>query len=331
MESHFTTRSLCTFVTVLFNGASMGRGKALKRLRRDAAYLLIIAVVRLFRFLPRRAALTVGSILGRIVPSLFRTEYRLAIDNLAIAFGKEKKPAEIHRLARESFRHAALNFVDTVRIGVMSPDEIMAVCVPHDLDRALEVVRKKTGVIGLTSHTGCWEMLGSYLALSGFPVAVIARKLYDPRLDELLYRSRVGVGARVIARGEDTRDILRALREGCILGILIDQDTLVKGVFVDFFGRPAHTASAPAALALRYGLPVLPIFTYRDRHHRHHICVRDCIDMEESGDRERDVTTMTAKCSMAIEEFIREHPEQWVWFHRRWKTRPEPTAGGDKP
>lgn len=309
----------------------MGRGRALKRLKREAAYLLIRAGVLLFRLLPRKAALTLGSNLGRIAPCLFRTEFRFAVDHLAIAFGKEKSPSEIRRLARESFRHAALNFVDAARIGVMSPEEIKAVCVPHGIDRAFGVVGKGTGVVGILSHTGCWEMLGSYLALSGIPFAAVTRRLYDPRLEDLLYRSRVGTGMRVIVRGRDTRDILRALSEGYFLAALIDQDTKVKGVFVDFFGKPAHTASGPAALALRYGHPVLPIFTYRDERGRHHICVYDCISIEETGDRDRDIEVLTAKCSKAIEGFIREHPEQWVWFHRRWKTRPEPAPEGVNP
>jgi KDO2-lipid IV(A) lauroyltransferase len=309
----------------------MGRRRALKRLKHESAYLLIGAVVRLFRLLPRKAALTLGSNLGRIAPCLFRTEYRLAVDHLANAFVKEKSRSEIRRLARESFRCAALNFVDAARIAVMSPEEIMAVCVPHGIDRALEVMGKGTGVVMISSHTGCWEMLGSYLILSGIPLAVVARRLYDQRLEDLLYRSRVGAGMRVILRGQDTRDVLRALREGYLLAALIDQDTRVKGVFVDFFGKPAHTASGPAALALRYGHPVLPVFTYRDKHNRHHICVYDCISIEETGDRDRDIEVLTAKCSQAIEGFVREHPEQWVWFHRRWKTRPEPPPEGVNP
>lgn len=306
----------------------MGRKRALKQMRRDAAYILIRSSVGIFRLLPRKAALTVGSVLGRFASRVFRAEYRLAVEHLTLAFGKERSASEIRRLARESFRFVALNFVDAVRIGVMSPDEIREVCVPHDIDRACALAGKGCGAILISSHSGCWEMLGSYLVLMGMPVAVVARRLYDPRLEEMLYRSRLGAGLRIISLGQNTRDILRALHEGYALGMLIDQDTRVKGVFVDFFGRPAHTPSAPAALALRYGLPVLPIFTWRDKQDRHHFCVRDFIRIEETGDSERDVAALTEECSRVIEEFIREHPEQWVWFHRRWKTRPEPAPEG---
>ncbi len=170
---------------------------------------------------------------------------------------------------------------------------------------------------------GCWEMLGSYLVASDIPLAVIARRLYDPRLEKELYHSRSHAGLRVISRGKNTRDIIRILKKGYFLGILIDQDIKVKGTFVDFFGHPAYTATAPAYLALRYKLPIIPFFTYRDEYHRHHACVGPPISIEETGDSNRDVEKLTAWCSQTIEKFIRQHPEQWIWFHRRWKTKPK--------
>jgi Kdo2-lipid IVA lauroyltransferase/acyltransferase len=306
----------------------MSRRRILRRFRRDSAFLLIRAAVVFFRLLPRRAALAVGSSLGRIAPLLFRREYRLAVSHLTLAFGNEKSQSEIRRIARESLRNAALNFTDTARIGAMTEEEIRSVCVPHDMDRAFAQLRKDRGVVCVSAHTGCWEMLGSYFVLSGIPSAVIARKLYDPRLETLLHRSRTGAGMRVISRGEDTRNIVRALREGYFLGILIDQDiSKTKGVFTDFFGMPALTVTAPAFLALRYDLPVMPIFTWRDENHRHHFSVGEPIPKDTTGDQERDIALLTARCSEAVESFIRGHPEQWVWFHQRWKTTPPETEG----
>ncbi len=304
----------------------MGRSKFVKRMRRDIAYILIRSFIGMFRAFPRRAALAVGSFCGRLAPHVFRGERRLAIEHLTLAFGGGKDSGEIVRLAHESFRYAALNFVDTVRIGTMTAEDIRAVCVPHHMDRLKEAMAGGSGAIGLTSHAGCWEMLGSYLVADGVNLAVIARRLYDPRLEELLYKSRSGAGLRVISRGRNTRDVIRALKEGYLLGVLIDQDMPVKGVFVDFFGHPAHTATGLASLALKYSVPVFPVLTYRDKEHRHHICIGESIPIERTGDTERDTRELTARCSKATEDFIREHPEQWVWFHQRWKTRPEDVA-----
>ena len=111
------------------------------------------------------------------------------------------------------------------------------------------------------------------------------------------------------------------LKSGYTLGVLIDQDNKVKGTFVDFFGVPAHTATAPAYLSLRHNATIVPVFTYRDDFYRHHMCVGESLEIKASGDRDRDVLALTAACSKATENFISEHPEQRVWFHRRWKTK----------
>lgn len=301
----------------------MARSKFLKRMRKDFAYYFIRGIIGLFRFFPRKTSLRIGSLLGRIAPFVARKEYRLAVEHLTLAFGAAKNREEIRALARESFRHLALNLVDTVRIPVMTPEEILAICVPHGMEYAFAEKERGHGVISLTSHAGSWEVLGSFLTASGIPLAVIARKVYDSRLEKELYRMRSGAGFRVISRGRDTREIIRSLKEKYFLGVLIDQDTRVKGIFVDFFGAPAHTAVAPAYLSLRYTLPLIPFFTYRDDNDMHHICVGPPITIEETGDNDNDVAALTEKCSLATENFIREHPEQWVWFHRRWKTTPD--------
>lgn len=297
--------------------------KIFKRIKNDIVYIFIRFIIGFFRMLPREAALTFSSLLGRIVPYFAVKEVKLAIKHLTIAFGGEKDEKEIRRLAHETFRHMAMNFVDTVRLKVMSPDEVKKWSVPHNIDRLWEALKKGHGVICLSSHTGCWEFLGVYLAVIGVPVSAIVRKLYDPRLEKMLVESRTGWGINNISRSHDTRDIIHALRKGDMLGILVDQDTKVKGVFVDFFGRPAHTATAPALLSYKYKSPILPIFTYRDSKNYHHACFGEPVTIEPTGDREKDIIEITAKCSKETENFIREHPEQWVWFHRRWKTKPK--------
>jgi KDO2-lipid IV(A) lauroyltransferase len=299
----------------------MGK-KPLKQIKNDLVYLAVRGAIGFFRILPRTAALRTGSFLGRLAPYVARKERRLAVEHLTRAFGGEKSPEEIRRIARESFRYMALNFVDAVRIRTMSPNEALSVCIPHDVER-LRVKKEGEGALCLTSHTGCWEILGIWLVASGIPLAAIAKRLYDPRLEEELYRSRAHAGFQVISRGHDTREVIRCLKEGRMLMTLIDQDTKVKGIFVDFFGIPAHTATSPAHLSLRYDVPIIPVFTCRDEEDKHHVYIGETISIEKTGDRERDIAGLTARCSRAIEDFIRAHPEQWVWFHRRWKTKPE--------
>ncbi len=299
------------------------RPKLVKKLRRDAAYLALRLVMGFFRLLPRGAALAVGRFLGGLAARVDARDRRKAEKQLRIAFGNEKSEDEIGRLARESFENMAMNFVDVARLKTMKPEEIERVCVPHDMDRLWKALEAGNGVIGLTSHTGCWELLGVYLAVVGVPIAVIARRLYDPRLEELLVDTRTSGGMRNISRGRDTRDILRLLREGWLVGVLIDQDVKnLRSVFVDFFGRPAWTPVGPAQLSLKFDAPVVPVLTWRDAGHRHHVCIGEPVTIEPTGDAEEDIRALTAKSSKVIEGFIREHPEQWVWLHERWRTAP---------
>ena len=301
----------------------MKRPKFYKKLRRDAAYLLIVGFVWFFRSMPRRAALAIASLIGRAAPFFARKEVRLAEQHLKMVFGDSKSNEEIHHLAREVFRYAAMNFVDTVRVKVMTTSDMERIVVPHNIEQLKKRHDSGTGALLLSAHTGCWELFGSYITSIGYPVHVVARKLYDPRLDVLLNESRIQRKMKVISRGENTRDILRAFKKGGFVGFLIDQDIVnVKGVFVDFFGKPAHTASGPAMLALRFKVPVISIFGYRDEQHRHHVVIGDPIEFEPTGDTEQDIIELTAKMSKATEDFIREHPEQWPWFHKRWKTQP---------
>ena len=297
------------------------RKKILKKIKNDIAYLGIRTIVGFFRLLPRKAALSVGSLLGRIAPFFARKDYNLVLKHLTIAFGAEKDEKELRRLARESFRNVAINFTDAARLRVMSPEDVKNVCIPHGLEILSENLAKGFGIIALTSHTGCWEILGQYLAAVGIPTAAIARRLYDPRLEEMLLETRTARGIKNISRGQNTRDIIRALKEGYLLGVLIDQDTKVKGVFVDFFGRPAHTATAPALLSLKYKAPIIPVLTYRDELHHHHVCIGEPLKIKATGDADNDILSLTALCSKITENFIRDHPEQWVWFHKRWKTK----------
>ena len=125
---------------------------------------------------------------------------------------------------------------------------------------------------------------------------------------------------RNIPRGEDARALLRVLRRGEILGLLMDQDTNVQGVFAPFFGRPAHTPVGPVRLAMRTGAPLVPMALYREGE-GYHLVVQPPIPLPDTGDREADLREGVARCNRTLEALIRRHPEQWVWMHRRWKTK----------
>ncbi|MFC1693119.1 lysophospholipid acyltransferase family protein [Candidatus Latescibacterota bacterium] len=307
----------------------MQKKPLLKRLKNDLVYYAIRGVIGFFRIIPRSLGLRVASLLGRIATIFARKEMNLAIKHLTIAFGDEKSEEEIRAIAKQLFPNILINFIDAVRITVMKSEDVLNICVSHGFEKIEEPLKRGKGIIALSSHSGCWELLGPFLVAMKVPTAAVSKQLYDPRLEQMLLDTRTYNNIINISRGRDTRDIIRVLKKGYLVGVLIDQDTKVKGVFVDFFGRSAHTATAPAILSLKYDAPIIPLMTYRDEQDRHHICFGDPLKIELSGDSEKDIEELTRLCSIETESFIRRHPEQWVWFHRRWKTKaPEDASKG---
>jgi KDO2-lipid IV(A) lauroyltransferase len=182
--------------------------------------------------------------------------------------------------------------------------------------------RAGLGGIFVTGHLGNWELCAVYVAIRGIPMNVVARRIYLEPLNQRLVTIREGMGVRTLYRDESMRAMIRRLRENEFLGILPDQDVRrIGGIFVDFFGRPAHTPVGPALLCLASGSPLLLARDIREGS-RHRITVDPPVWADRSAPREEEVRRLVNLYSQRLEQFVREHPEQWVWMHRRWRTRP---------
>ena len=156
----------------------------------------------------------------------------------------------------------------------------------------------------------------------GYKLKVVGAPNHDPPLDRLISDNRKKAGYSNITRGSSTRDIIRAIHDGYSMGMLIDQDTKVEGVFVKFFNQWAHKAIGPVVVARRYGLKIIPIFIRLNGNFTYHIEVQEPLQLEVSENKEQDLILNTPKCSDIYERIIRQYREQWVWFHRRWKKQP---------
>jgi KDO2-lipid IV(A) lauroyltransferase len=189
------------------------------------------------------------------------------------------------------------------------------------MENFLAAHRAGRGVIVITGHIGCWEIMPAHFVARGFPVTVIARRMKVDRLNGRLVDLRKSFGVATIDRDDNPRRMFEPLRRGEILGVLIDQHTRVAGMWVPFFGRPAHTPTAVAKIALATGAPIVPMAAFLGRNGRHVIHVLPAIAVPHSGrdGRERAVREITAACSLAVESLIRIDPKQWVWFHHRWR------------
>lgn len=291
-----------------------------KRRRDDLLYLLALLGVRFFRVLPLSLGIRLGGWLGSASYYVLTRERNRALEHLSIAFSDEMSLSERRRVARHCFRNLGKNAVELVNFSRIK----------KDLDRRVtlegrafldETLAKGKGLIWITGHLGNWELMACYMAHKGYRFRVIAREVYEPRLNRLLLGFRGEAAVRVILRDSPSagREMLKALKAGEVIGMLIDQDTQVKGVMADFFGRKANTPSGVALLARRRSIPVLAGFIHRVSDERHRIVIHPPIDIVETDDLDRDILVNTERFNKVLEQHIREDPEGWVWMHRRWK------------
>lgn len=304
----------------------------LKKSKNTLIYLGIVSLIAFLRFLSRKNAIAFMRSMGSLAFILAAHERKNTIKHLTMAFGKEKTKEQIEQLAKRVFLNLSVCVADAIRLPAMvkdgSIDELVTAEGFHHFTNAAD---RKKGMIAMTGHYGNWELLGTWIVRHGYPIKVVAKKSYDPRLDKLIVDYRNQAGYANTARGSATRSVVDGLMHGETYGLLFDLDTKVKGVFVDFFGKPAHTATIPAILAAKMNVPIVPIFIRLTPDYKYVIMCREELKLVNTGNEEKDVITNTQICSSVYEDMIRKHPEQWIWMHRRWKKKPGDILPGEKP
>ena len=298
-----------------------------RRLRDHAVWAVFRAALLLGRVLPLSLLRPAGVALARMAFLLADRDRRRAIEHLAVAF-PQMETGERSRLLRRAVRHVGLIFAEVVWLFSARPKQVRDICDlegDEHLRQALETAR---GAVLVTGHCGNWELLNARLGVAGIPMTIAVREAYDPRVDRAASVLRARFGTEVVHRGGSAgRRLAGALQQNRVVGLLIDQDIRdVPGVFVPFFGSDAWTPSGAAALALRAGCPVVPAFVERLPDGRHRVVVHPPLPIPDTGDAASDVHRLTAAATTAIEAQIRRVPEQWVWHHRRWRTRPDDMA-----
>ncbi len=272
-----------------------------------------------------------GSLAGRVAWAVAGKTRRQILAHLALAF-PEKEAAELEQLGRACLVHLAWLVAEIVTIRSFTRRLEQYVTFAPGAEAVLaEVMSEGRGLVMVSGHIGHWELLAQRLARTGIPCASIAKAGGDPKLDLLLGRFRQGAKIEILYRDAPAtaRAIIRCFKQGKLLGLLIDQDTRVQGVFVPFFGREAFTPRAAGDLALRFKAPVAVIWARR-RGPRpgdgHQLSIVRVPYDAAAPDREAASVAITAECTAILERAIRERPAEWVWMHERWKTRPAPAA-----
>jgi KDO2-lipid IV(A) lauroyltransferase len=295
-----------------------------KRIKRAGEVVLISSLSAVARLLPARAGRELFAQLGSIAGRVATRDGQRAVANLAVAFPDAPDPVR-RALAAAMFKQLGRNAYEFLRLeGASSAVVKSRVSRVEGMEIFLAAYRRGKGVIGVTGHIGCWELLPAYFAAMGYPANVVGRRMRVARLNERLAGVRRGLGVNSLDRDDKPRPMFELLGRGELLGVLIDQHTRVAGAWVPFFGRPAHTPTAVAKLALATGAAIVPMGIFLERDGRHVIRVLPEIAVRDTGQRDADVRTITTEASLAVEQLIRLDPAQWVWFHRRWR-EPEGT------
>jgi Kdo2-lipid IVA lauroyltransferase/acyltransferase len=271
-----------------------------------------------FGLLPRRAVLVIGAALGGLAWRVTGRDRRRALDHLAQALPAFPE-RERQRIARACFRHAGMNLCELLHFLKRSRREILSCLEVEGWDAVQAARATGRSILLFTGHCGNWELISTVLHDGGVPPAAVARPLDDPALQKIVVDLRAHFGTTTIARGTRgaARQLLETLRGGGALAMLIDQDTRVDGVWVPFFGRPAFTPVGAAEIALRQKARVIPTFAERKPDGDHRIRFLPALDLPD------DPREATALMTAQIEAQIRRHPEQWVWWHKRWRRQPE--------
>jgi Kdo2-lipid IVA lauroyltransferase/acyltransferase len=291
-------------------------------------YAAAASVLKLAAVLPRPVSRVVAVAVARLLLAAAPKLRQTAKFNLRLAFpdwSEKQRKATL----RGMVRHLAWMAAEFARLPGYRRENIEKTIVLDGHENFLEARRRGQGVLVLTAHIGAWELSSYAHALYGYPLHYMARPLDNARLDRLVNRYRGLSGNRPVFKNESARAMLKILKSAGTVGILADQNTMPEeGVFVDFFGTPACTTTGIARFALHTGAAVVPGYAVWDEGlNKYRLRFEPPLELLRTGNAEHDIVENTRRFAKVIEQIIRKYPEQWVWVHARWKTRPrgEPT------
>jgi KDO2-lipid IV(A) lauroyltransferase len=292
-------------------------------MRHRLEYAPVWLLANLVRWMPRPLAQAVGIGLAMLVYLLHSRLRRVGMRNLDLAF-PAKSRKEKKRIVRGVFVSLGRQLGEFCLFPRYTKENYTRAAVYDGFQNIADAQARGKGIIFLTAHFGGWELSSFVHSLNGYPMSIVVRPLDNPYLDRMVDRYRLLHGNRSFAKQDFARGLLSALRKGETVGVLMDTNmTPPQGEFVPFFGVPACTATGIARVALHADATVLPAFTVWDKALRkYRICVDPALTLVRTGNTESDALANTALFTKVIESYATRYPEQWLWVHRRWKTRP---------
>src|SRR3954465_7561962 len=280
--------------------------------------MIVRALIAIVRVTPPAIVRGVGTCLGRAFYIVDGVHRRIAQRNLAAAF-PTRSEAERRAIARGAFAHFGRLLFELLQFSTLSPAQMLARVEFEGEERSRLAYAQRKGVLFITGHFGFWELQAMVHALRAEPVSIVARALDNRYLNRLLENIRQGTGNIVIYRRGTIRRVMRALQAGRGVAVLRGQHIMSRdAIYVDFFERPAATTSVVAALALRTGAPVIPVFALPLGRGRYRLIYEHQV-APPRADSPDPVREFTQRCTDVLEMYVRRHPELWLWMHRRWR------------
>ena len=288
-------------------------------------YIYYIARIAFFllRLIPLKISLFIADILGKAGFKYLHKYRDIAVSNLDEVFSDDHdRNIEI---ARKVFSNLAKSGAEWIKFSSFDKDNIDRIITEsHGFEYLEEALKGGKGAIIMAFHFGNWEFTTLYLTLKGYNGTIIAKKLYFHKYENFISDLRRKTGVQIMYRDESPKKVLKVLKGGGMIGLLADQDVdSVEGVFVDFFGKPAYTPIGPVKLGMVTGASILPTFVIRKDDDTFKFIIDKPIVLSRGDNPEEDALRYTQEWTNVLERYVREYPEQWVWIHKRWKTREE--------
>lgn len=288
-----------------------------KKIKYRAEYTAVRAIAALLKLLPRKQALEVGKKLGWALFKIMGSRHRIACDNILRCF-PEKSEKEASTIVRQCWENLGRGAAEFVQMPKMSRAQLESFVEFSGLEHIQNSSRQGKGVLVLTGHYGAWELGAKFWPYTGLEMAVVARKVKNPMVNDWVTKIRTTDGVKVIFSRNAVRESIQWLKQGRALSVLIDHRVTEGGLMVPFFGRPAFTSSFPAILALRYSIPVHPAHCWREGE-KVIIQIAPALDFQGLTACEEHILEATQRMNAVVEEWVRRRPEHWLWIHNRWK------------
>jgi KDO2-lipid IV(A) lauroyltransferase len=285
-------------------------------------YIALKGLSFLLRLIPLSAGLWLARRLGVVIYVLNKKRATIAATNVKAAATFDANPRAIRKMVKGVYQNLTQTLVEILSFPRFSGSYVKKYITFEGVENLEAAKKKGDGIIFLTGHFGNWELFSIVGGIIGYSMLVLAREQKHSRLNDLLNSYRELTGSKVIKKGFAVKEMLTALHDNQIIGLLVDQDAGKRGVFVDFFGRKTSFAHGPMSFALKTNATILPTFIVRRRGPHHTIVIEKPIAVRKTGAKEADTQHGLQEFATILESYIRRYPDQWLWVHKRWKSTP---------